>query len=107
MYLELEDEPFHNLFYTLIDTSGEVRPHTHANVQHSCGCKHAHNSRARRISMPLLNWFCARCTWSQGWIGFEEWVLSLSAFLGALELDDLIDFSMRLFDWWASRVWYT
>lgn len=28
MYLELEDEPFHNLFYTLIDTSGEVR-HTH------------------------------------------------------------------------------
>jgi hypothetical protein len=34
-------------------------------------------------------------------------VLSLCAFLGALELDDLIDFSMRLFDWWGSRVAYT
>lgn len=54
-----------------------------------------------------MSLICARCTWPQGWIGFEEWVLSLCAFLGALELDDLIDFSMRLFDWWGSRAAYT
>lgn len=36
---------------------------------------------------------------TQGWIGFEEFVLSLTCFLCAVAIDDFLDFCIRMFDW--------